>query len=66
MSRASMRPRKGDLLIRLRDDKGDVTILIERDKVRPHHVAGLKKLFDIVSSDIMRPPADALVEKVSP
>lgn len=62
----SMRPRKGDLLIRLRDEKGDVTILIERDNVRPHHRAGLKKLFDIVASDIVRAPTDATVETVAP
>jgi hypothetical protein len=62
MSRA-MRPKKGELFVKINDGKYEVAVLIEKDKIRDHHRAAIDRLLQILTFDLLKAPTDAQVEK---
>lgn len=55
MTRTSMRPRKGDLLVTLRGVEGEVTVLVEKDKVKRYHTLAIRQMEKVLSSFFMGP-----------
>ncbi len=53
MADRMMRPLKGDLRVQLRMQDGTITVLIEREKVKPHHIAAIKKMADILANELL-------------
>lgn len=66
MSRHSMRPRKGDLLVTLRRAEGQVTVLVEREKVKKYHRLAIKQMEKVLSSFFMGPPKKRPHELATP
>lgn len=64
--RDSMRPRKGDLLVKLRDREGEITVLIEAAKVKPHHLAAIATHGQALISAILADDSEAATPKSEP
>lgn len=43
-NRENMRPRKGDLYVKIGDAEGSMTMLLEREKITPRHIEVMARL----------------------